>query len=140
MPTGDFTLEEARAALRQIRDSVLELQVTQAALRMVKAELTALNRRHLNNGVVGDRRLRELNIEQRRLGEEAQRHISAITGAGAEIKGLGEGLIDFPTTIHGALAYWCWHAGEGDIEWWHPRTVGFSGRRHIDEATGDRAN
>ncbi len=135
MPAGDFTLDEARAALRLIRDSVLELQVTQAALRMVKAELNALNRRHLNNGVVGDRRLRELTIEQRRLGEEAQRHISAITGAGAEIKGLDEGLIDFPTTIHGALAYWCWRAGEQDIEWWHPRTVGFSGRRPIGEAT-----
>lgn len=134
MPDGNFTLDEARAALRLIRGTVIELQHTQAALRLVKTELNALNRRHLNNGVVGDRRLRELNIDQRRLGEEAQRHIAAITNAGAEIKGLDEGLIDFPTTIRGALAYWCWRAGEDDIDWWHPRTSGFSSRRPIDEA------
>lgn len=134
MPPGDFTLEEARAALGLIRDTAVELQHTQAALRLVKTELNVLNRRHLNNGIVGDRRLRELNIEQRRLGEEAQRHIGAITGAGAEIKGLDEGLIDFPTTIHGVLAYWCWRAGEDDIGWWHPRTSGFSSRRPVNEA------
>lgn len=131
MPAGDFTLEEARAALRLVRHTVLDLQRTQIALRAVKNELNALNRRHLNNGVVGERRIRDLNREQRRLGEEAQRRIAAITAAGAEIKGIDEGLIDFPTTIHGVLAYWCWRAGEDDIDWWHPRTSGFSGRRPI---------
>lgn len=134
MPPGNFTLEEARTALHLIRDTVGDLQRTQAALRAVKDELNALNRRHLNNGVVGDRRLRDLNREQRRLGEEAQRHIASITRAGAEIKGIDEGLIDFPTTIHGVLAYWCWRADEDDIGWWHPRTSGFSSRRPIAEA------
>ncbi len=134
MPQGNFTLDEARAALRLIRGAVGDLQRTQAALRAVKDELNALNRRHLNNGVVGDRRLRELNLQQRRLGEEARRLIGSITGAGAEIKGIDDGLIDFPTTINGTLAYWCWRAGEEDIEWWHPRTTGFSGRRPLAEA------
>lgn len=134
MPPGNFTLEEARSALQQIRGTVSDLQRTQTALRAVKNELNALNRRHLNNGVVGERRLREVGREQRRLGEEVQRHITAITRAGAEIKGIDEGLIDFPTTIHGVLAYWCWRAGEDDIDWWHPRTTGFSGRRPIAEA------
>ena len=134
MPSGNFTLDEARAALRLIRGAVGDLQRTQATLRGVKNELNALNRRHLNNGVVGDRRLRELNREQRRLGEEAQRHIASITGTGAEIKGIDDGLIDFPTTIGGVLAYWCWRAGEDEIDWWHPRTTGFSGRRPIVEA------
>lgn len=134
MPPGHFTLDEAREALARIRGTVGDLQRTQAALRAVKDELNALNRRHLNNGVAGERRLRELTRDQRRLGEEAQRHIAAITAAGAEIKGIDEGLIDFPTTIHGALAYWCWRAGEADIDWWHPRTTGFSGRRPIAEA------
>ena len=134
MPAGDFTLEEARAALRLIRHTVIELQRTQVELRTTKNALNALNRLHLNNGVVGERRLRDLNREQRRLGEEAQRHIAVITAAGAEIKGIDEGLIDFPTTIHGALAYWCWRAGEDEIDWWHPRTSGFSDRRPVTEA------
>lgn len=134
MPPGNFTLEEARAALRRVRGTVEDLKRTQVALRAVKNELNALNRRHLNNGVAGERQLRQLNREQRRLGEEAQRHIASITSAGAEIKGIDEGLIDFPTTIHGVLAYWCWRAGEADIGWWHPRTSGFSSRRPVTEA------
>lgn len=134
MPPGHFTLEEARTALRQIRDVVPDLQRTQVSLRAVKDELNALNRRHLNDGVAGERRLRELTREQRRLGEQAQRQIAAITAVGAEIKGIDEGLIDFPTTIRGVLAYWCWRSGEADIDWWHPRTTGFSGRRPISEA------
>jgi len=134
MPAGNFTLEEARAALRLIRHTVIELQRTQVELRTTKNALNALNRLHLNNGVVGERRLRDLNREQRRLGEDAQRHIAVITAAGAEIKGIDEGLIDFPTTIHGALAYWCWRAGEDEIDWWHPRTSGFSDRRPVTEA------
>ena len=41
------------------------------------------------------------------------------------------GLLDFPTTIDGQEAYWCWQAGEAEIEWWHPRDTGFAGRRRI---------
>ncbi len=51
--------------------------------------------------------------------------------AGIEIKDRSRGLIDFPTTIEGVAAYWCWQAGEPDIGWWHPRDAGFAGRRPI---------
>ncbi len=130
----EFTLDEARAALDLIRDHVYALQDVQTQLRAVKAELNALNRRHMNNGVVGDREIREHRIAQRQLGEEAERLVRAITGSGAELKGIDDGLIDFPTTIEGELAYWCWKAGEDDIEWWHPRSTGIAGRRRIDRA------
>ena len=129
----EFTLEEARNVLRAIRPAVEALQGVQHELRAVKAELNALNRRHLNNGVVAEGRTRTLRLEQRRLGEEARTHVGVITGAGAEIKGLDDGLIDFPTTIEGVPAYWCWRAGEDEIEWWHPRSTGFAGRRPVGE-------
>lgn len=57
----------------------------------------------------------------------------AILGAGAEVKDLVLGLMDFPTTIDGVPAYWCWQVGEDEIEWWHPRSTGFAGRRHVDD-------
>ncbi|MPZ99851.1 MAG: DUF2203 family protein [Dehalococcoidia bacterium] len=128
-----FTLEEARTALRSIRSAVEALRDVQRELRAVKAEVNALNRRHLNNGVVAEARTRTLRLEQRRLGEEARTHVGAITGAGAEIKGIDDGLIDFPTTIEGVPAYWCWRAGEDEIEWWHPRSTGFAGRRPVTD-------
>ena len=57
--------------------------------------------------------------------------LDAIIGAGVEVKSVEEGLLDFPTTIEGVPAYWCWRVGEDAIEWWHPRDTGFAGRRRI---------
>ena len=51
--------------------------------------------------------------------------------AGIEIKDRQRGLVDFPTTIHGIEAYWCWLAGEPEIAWWHARDAGFAGRMPI---------
>jgi hypothetical protein len=51
--------------------------------------------------------------------------------AGIEIKDRQHGLVDFAATIEGAPAYWCWLAGEPEIEWWHPREGGFAGRKRI---------
>ena len=48
-----------------------------------------------------------------------------------EVKDAEQGLLDFPSTIEGVLAYWCWRVGEPDIEWWHPRDAGFAGRQRI---------
>jgi hypothetical protein len=53
--------------------------------------------------------------------------------AGIEIKDRIRGLIDFPTTIDGAPAYWCWMPGEPEIAWWHLRSHGFAGRTPITQ-------
>ena len=75
--------------------------------------------------------MRQLMREQLALGEQARQHVSVIRAAGAELKSIESGLLDFPTHIDGVPAYWCWRAGEDDIEWWHPRDTGFAGRRPI---------
>ncbi|GMU41398.1 MAG: hypothetical protein AMXMBFR23_22640 [Chloroflexota bacterium] len=134
MPGREFTLEEARATLATIRDRVVALQATQRRLRAVKSELNYIGRIHLNNGVVREREMRALRASQRTLGEEAQALLRAILASGAEVKGIDDGLIDFPTTIDGVEAYWCWKAGEDEIRWWHPRSTGFSGRQPIPDA------
>lgn len=51
--------------------------------------------------------------------------------AGIQVKDRVRGLIDFPTTIDGVLAHWCWLAGEPDIAFWHRRDAGFAGRELI---------
>jgi len=57
--------------------------------------------------------------------------VLAVTAGGIEVKGIEQGLLDFPATVEGVAAYWCWQAGEREIEWWHPRGTGFAGRRRI---------
>jgi hypothetical protein len=61
----------------------------------------------------------------------SQSDLAAIHAAGIEVKGLEQGLLDFPADVEGVAAYWCWQAGEPEIEWWHPRKKGFAGRRPI---------
>ena len=132
MPDDFYTLEEARGALTLIRAPLAALQAVQARLGEVRAELAVLGRQHLNDGVVAEQRVRRLRQEQQRLAEEARTHAHAIQAAGAELKSIQGGLLDFPTEIEGVPAYWCWRSGEDDIAWWHPRATGFAGHRRIE--------
>ena len=61
--------------------------------------------------------------------------VSAVLDAGVEVKEVERGLLDFPAVIEEVTAYWCWRAGEPDIEWWHPRDTGFAGRQRIGGAS-----
>jgi hypothetical protein len=62
----------------------------------------------------------------------SRRDLATVLAAGIEVKDVQQGLLDFPGTVEGVPAYWCWRAGEADIEWWHPRDTGFAGRRRIE--------
>lgn len=57
--------------------------------------------------------------------------LAVVLAAGIEVKSIDDGLLDFPTQVDGVAAYWCWRAGEGEIEFWHARADGFAGRRRI---------
>jgi hypothetical protein len=53
---------------------------------------------------------------------------------GILVKGLDDGLIDFPhIRENGDEVYLCWKVGENDIQYWHPLNEGFHSRRSIDE-------
>jgi hypothetical protein len=132
MAADFYTLDEARAALALVRPPLIALQAVQTRLREVRAELAVLGRQHLNDGVLAEQRVRGLRQEQQRLAEEARLNATAIQAAGAELKSIEDGLLDFPTVINGVAACWCWRTGEDDIEWWHPRATGFAGRQRIE--------
>lgn len=131
MPPDSFTLDEANAALRDVLEPLAALQGAQARLRAVRDALRVLGRQHLNDGVMAERRVRQLRAEQLRLAEQARSAAEAIRVTGAELKSIEDGLLDFPTEIEGVAAYWCWRSGEDEIEWWHPRSTGFAGRQRI---------
>jgi hypothetical protein len=53
---------------------------------------------------------------------------------GIIVKGLDEGLIDFPCIrSNGEEVYLCWKLGEDDIRYWHRIPDGFAGRKGIEE-------
>ncbi len=54
-----------------------------------------------------------------------------ISAAGAQIKSLEEGLLDFPSSRDGEDVLLCWKLGEEEINYWHGRDEGFAGRKPL---------
>jgi hypothetical protein len=53
---------------------------------------------------------------------------------GIMIKGLEDGLIDFPhLRADGEEVYLCWKVGEEELAYWHSLYEGFAGRRPLNE-------
>jgi hypothetical protein len=53
---------------------------------------------------------------------------------GIVVKGIDEGLIDFPhIRENGDEVYLCWKLGEDDILYWHTIADGYAGRKSIDQ-------
>jgi hypothetical protein len=63
--------------------------------------------------------------------------IEDLENTGVVIKGIEEGLLDFPSKRFDAEVWLCWKDGETEIKFWHEKDVGFNGRKPIsvnDEA------
>ena len=54
-----------------------------------------------------------------------------VQALGVELKGIEQGLVDFPTMRDGRVVYLCWQLGEGTIAYWHEIDAGFSGRQPL---------
>lgn len=60
--------------------------------------------------------------------------VRVISEDGIIIKGIDDGLIDFPfVRENGEEVYLCYLMGESDIEFWHGLEEGFAGRKDIGE-------
>jgi len=59
--------------------------------------------------------------------------MDGIEEAGAHVKDLDIGLVDFMTLYHGEEVCLCWRMGEDAIRFWHGAEEGFRGRKPIDE-------
>src|SRR4030095_8771565 len=58
--------------------------------------------------------------------------IHNIQDAGAIIKDINTGLLDFLALKDGREVYLCWKYGEVDVKFWHDIDDGFAGRQSID--------
>lgn len=66
------------------------------------------------------------------LTEKLAEAASELEDLGVEFKGIDLGLVDFPTTVDGELAYLCWRYGEDRIEYWHTLDGGYAGRLPLE--------
>jgi len=57
--------------------------------------------------------------------------IEDLENTGVVIKGIDDGLLDFPSKRFDDEVWLCWKDGEKEIKFWHEKDVGFSGRKPI---------
>ncbi len=125
-----FTLEQARALLPHIREIAGRMRELKATLDRHHAAFAFLAPRaeaepHLVTALEYHRAAIE------RLMADIQRHMAAVHALGAEVKGIEQGLVDFPSKREGRVVYLCWMIDEPDIAWWHELETGFRGRQPL---------
>ncbi|MEE9161996.1 MAG: DUF2203 domain-containing protein [Candidatus Neomarinimicrobiota bacterium] len=122
-----FSLEEAEAALGEIRPLVEELAALKQSLdeegfRFMPLPEQPEAQKHHTNGhhpppAAFVRLVHLLHI---------------LTEQGIQVRDLAGGLIDFPhIRDSGEEVYLCWRLGEETIAFWHPLDTGFAGREPL---------
>jgi hypothetical protein len=127
-----FTLEEANAALTELRPIVERMVQHRRDLTAAQTRQAELVTRIAGNG--GDMVPSDLQD----LAETIQREADAISDcaerinqAGAQVKSLEEGLLDFPAKRGEEDVLLCWKLGEDEIRFWHGTDEGFSARKRL---------
>ena len=119
-------LREQRADLIRLRDQVLERQEAVEAGTGRATEGSADS-----EDAVSDDELRLIRLRMQGVIDQMQAGVARIDGLGIALRDIESGLIDFPALVSGRQVCLCWRLGEGDVEWWHEMTSGFSGRQPL---------
>lgn len=124
--TDTFSLDEARATLDGLRDSIAGFLVVRADLAELRADLAG-------GGPSPHGGLADAKGLQARLFADLER----FAARGAQVKGYAPLLLDFPGERAGVPVLWCWLEGEESLGWFHRLDAGFAGRRLISPGGTD---
>jgi hypothetical protein len=127
-----FTLEEANAALVELRPIVERAVSHRRKLAEAQRHQAALVMRIGGNG--GDLQPSDLREAVEAIQQEAAalaECVEQVNAAGAQIKSLEEGLLDFPAQRGDEEVLLCWKLGEDEIRYWHGVDEGFAGRKPL---------
>jgi hypothetical protein len=127
-----FTPEEANRALVELRPVVERLVEHRRRLLSAQVKRGRLTEQAGSNG--GDLTPTDFAEVEQELEVEATSLavcIERIQAAGAQVKDLDRGLLDFPALREGEEILLCWHLGEDEIGYYHGTDEGFDGRKAL---------
>lgn len=125
-----FTLDEALTLLPTVRQLLIEIQEVKRELDATSAEVERLLGLTGGNGhLAADvaRARTEVQVSAAKL----ESLMSELDSIGVQLKGIEEGLVDFPSEREGRVVLLCYRLGEETIAWWHDEDTGFAGRRPL---------
>ena len=126
-----FTLNEATALLPRLREILAAMRETTASVDRLQSELAGLSRAASGNGHLLVAHMERKRREVQSLTERLNASLEELSEMGCELKGVEEGLIDFPAEREGRTVYLCWKLGERSIDSWHELDTGFAGRQPL---------
>ena len=92
----------------------MEQQLTSEMTPTISLEEYTINKRKLNSSIT-----------------KFYQSIEYLENTGVSLKGLDEGLLDFPAKRFDEEIWLCWKEGETEIKFWHEKDTGFMGRKPI---------
>ena len=101
--------------------------------KKTKAEVMKMEQQ-LTSEVTPTTSLEEYTVNKRKLNSSITKFYQSIEdleNTGVSLKGLDEGLLDFPAKRFDEEIWLCWKEGETEIKFWHEKDTGFMGRKPI---------
>lgn len=139
MEQKTLTLEEANIALEKIQPFLEKSFEINRLLRAATSDMSIMEE------IWGERVRQPANPDNRlyqkkaafikEKSRELEENMEKIGQAGAIVKDLNQGLVDFYHERDGELVFLCWKQGEDRIRHWHTIGGGYSGRRPLDEVS-----
>ena len=101
--------------------------------KKAKAEVMKMEQQ-LTSEITPTTSLEEYTVNKRKLNSSITKFYQSIEdleNTGVSLKGLDEGLLDFPAKRFDEEIWLCWKEGETEIKFWHEKDSGFMGRKPI---------
>jgi len=101
--------------------------------KKMKTEVMKMEKQ-LSSGITPVTSLDEYSILKRKFNSlvtEFYKSIEDLENTGVVLKGIDEGLLDFPAKRFNEEIWLCWKEGETEIKFWHEKDSGFMGRKPI---------
>ena len=134
-PARLFTKEEASALLPRLTEIFRRMDPKLARLREIEdlVEDAEAYWHTSGDGMPAEERAvhDRLVVQAAEVRSSVEAETRSIQDLGCELKDVQQGLVDFPSTIDGSVAYLCWQRGETSIGFWHALETGFAGRRPL---------
>ena len=118
-----FTIKSANEALPSVIEKFNNLKKQKNEIMKAEQELQS----SVSN-------FEEYMIQKQKLNSEMTKFyqmIEDLESTGVSLKGLDQGLLDFPSKRFDEDVWLCWKDGETEIKFWHDMNSGFNGRKPI---------
>ena len=118
-----FTIKSANEALPDIIEKFNNLKKQKNEITKTEQELQS----SVSN-------FEEYMIQKQKLNSEMTKFyqlIEDLEATGVSLKGIDQGLLDFPSRRFDEDVWLCWKDGETEIKFWHDMNSGFDGRKPI---------